>query len=77
MVLQGPYPFLVFALTLNLYSVLSSRSENTVLRSVVDRIRFSSGIKSFQNWMSYIVTWNDISLKSFPKYIFWDSTQIL
>ena len=54
---HGPYPFLVLALTLNLYSVLSSRLAKTVLRSVVLRIRFSSGATDFQNCMSYMVTW--------------------
>lgn len=55
-VLQGPYPFLVLALTLNLYSVLSSRLAKTVFLSVVLLIRFSSGATAFQNWMSYMVT---------------------
>ncbi len=69
---HGPYPFLVLALTLNLYSVLSSRLAKTVLRSVVLRMRFSSGATAFQNWMSYMVIWRRkrIYLVKLPIFLF-------
>ena len=49
---HGPYPFLVVALTANMYCVSSSRSVKTVFCSLVDRCRFSSGVEDFQITMS-------------------------